>query len=83
MKPGREKNRVGRPRGSKNLKPAADVEDREVMTLQDVAEYLDCHYTTALKLVQEGVIPSLKLGRQWRAMKSEIDAWIGKGGGRK
>jgi excisionase family DNA binding protein len=75
----------GRPRGSKNLKSAADVEDREVMTLQDVADYLHCHYTSAHRLARRGDIPSFRLGGlggSWRFLKSEIDQWIAKGGGR-
>jgi excisionase family DNA binding protein len=54
-----------------------------VMTLRDLAEYLHCHYATALRLVRQGAIPSFKLGGAWRFLKSDVDKWIAKGGGRK
>jgi len=55
------------------------------MTVHDVAEYLDCHYLTALKLVRQGEIPGFRLGArgEWRALKSEIDQWIAAGGVRR
>ncbi len=73
----------GRPRGSKNLKPAEAVEDREVMMLQEVADYLNCHYMTALRLAQRREIPGFQLGGGWRFLKSDVDQWIAKGGGGK
>src|SRR5260370_19704049 len=73
----------GRPRLPKP-KPelAAAVDDSQVMTLRDAADYLDCSYGTARRFAEQGVIPSLKLGGSWRLLKSEIDKWIAKGGGR-
>jgi excisionase family DNA binding protein len=52
------------------------------MTLRDIAEYLHRHYSTALKLVKQGKIPSFALGGGWRFLKSEVDKWIAAGGGR-
>jgi excisionase family DNA binding protein len=57
--------------------------ESEVMTLRDVAEYLGCHYVTALKLVRRREIPGFRLGGvggEWRALRSELDDWIAKGG---
>jgi excisionase family DNA binding protein len=71
---------VGRPRGRK--KTPEGVGDREVMTLQEVADYLNCHYGTAYGLARQGIMPSFKMGGNWRVLKSEIDEWIKKGGGR-
>ena len=69
---------MGRQPKPSALSPGAES---EVMTLQEVAEYLHCHYTTAFRLVRQGVVPSFKLGSSWRCLKSEIDQWIAKGGG--
>jgi excisionase family DNA binding protein len=55
----------------------------EVLTLQDVADYLHCHYTSAHRLARRGDIPSFRLGGSWRFLKSEVDEWIAKGGGRR
>ena len=43
---------------------------------------LHCHYATANRLARQGKIPSFKLGGGWRFLKSEVDKWIAKGGGR-
>jgi excisionase family DNA binding protein len=73
----------GRPRLTKP-KPelAAAVDDSQVMTLRDIADYLHCSYSTAHRLARQEVIPSFKLGGGWRILKSEIDKWIAKGGRR-
>src|SRR4029450_1543940 len=69
---------VGRPRGT----PPADVDEFEVMTLREVAEYLDCHKTTVYKLPHQGKIPCLKLGGEWRFLKADVDKWVAKGSAR-
>ncbi len=84
MKPGRKKKRVGRPRLSKLRAEAPNVEDREVMTLEKLADYLQCSYKTARRLIQRRELPGFRLGGlggHWRFLKSEVDDWIAKGGG--
>jgi excisionase family DNA binding protein len=73
---------TGRPRLPKP-KPelVAPLDDSQVMTLRDVADYLQCHYSTASRLAGQG-IPCFRLGGGWRCLKSELDKWIAKGGGR-
>ena len=77
---------IGRPRGIKNKKPppVVDLDDSEVMTLRQVADYLNCHYTTAHRLANQREIPGRQLGPggDWRFLKSELDQWIAQGGGR-
>jgi excisionase family DNA binding protein len=46
------------------------------MTLQDVADYLNCHYGTVYRLIRSGDIPAFRLGGNWRFMRSEIEKWI-------
>ncbi len=60
--------------------PPMDVDESAVMTLHEVADYLNCYYGTAYKLGRQGILPSFKLGSGWRFLKSEIDQWIAKGG---
>ncbi len=79
MRPQKRKKGKGRPPTPSGLSPGAES---EVMTLQEVADYLHCHYTTLFRLVRQGVIPSFKLGGNWRVLRSEIDQWIAKGGGK-
>ncbi len=73
---------VGRVLGKKPT-PPLEVDESAVMTLQEVADYLNCHYGTARALALRGDIPSFKLGGHRRFLKSEVDEWIAKGGGRR
>lgn len=84
MSPVRVRKGGGRPRGKKPT-PPVDVDESAVMTLQGVADYLHCHYSTAWRLVSHGDIPSFRLGGlgSWRFLKSDVDKWIAKGGGQR
>src|SRR5262249_9396881 len=69
----------GRPHGRKP--PArVDVDESAVMTLRQVAEYLDCSYRTVFKLVSHGEIPGFRIGIDWRVRRVEVNQWIAKGG---
>jgi len=48
----------------------------EIMTIEEVAEYLKVKPQTAYKWAQEGQIPGAKLGKEWRFRKSILDEWI-------
>jgi excisionase family DNA binding protein len=47
-----------------------------LMTVEEVAEYLQLHPLTVRRLARENKIPFFKLGRQWRAQKELLDQWI-------
>ena len=49
----------------------------DVMTLNEVAEYLRIPRSTVYKLVQEGRIPGQKVGRQWRFHRAVVEKWLG------
>lgn len=51
------------------------MEDR-LMTIKQVATYLNVNERTVLKLVQDGSIPGVKVGNQWRFRKAMIDTWL-------
>jgi excisionase family DNA binding protein len=51
-------------------------EKSEVMTLRDVATYLECHYTTVFRLLKAGDLAGFRLGSDWRFLRSDIDKWI-------
>jgi excisionase family DNA binding protein len=74
-----KKQTVVRRPGASGLSPDAEL---RVMTLRDVADYLHCHYSTVYRLCQQQGIPGFRLGGDWRFLKSQIDEWIAKGGGR-
>ncbi len=48
----------------------------EIMTVQDVANYLKLQPQTIYKWAQEGTIPAAKFGKEWRFRRSLIDKWI-------
>jgi excisionase family DNA binding protein len=58
-----------------------DDRDRDVITLREAAEYLNCHYGTIYRLVRVGDFPAFRLGGSWRVQRSEIEKWIAGGGG--
>lgn len=50
--------------------------DEKLMTIQDVAEYLQIKERTIYSWVQNGKIPGFKLGNTWRFKREDIDLWI-------
>jgi len=79
-KTARKRGHGGRRATPSSLTPGAES---EVMTLRDLAEYLHCSYNTAWRLAKHGDMPSFMLGGRQRFLKSEVDRWIAKGGGRR
>jgi len=48
-----------------------------VLTIDELAEYLKVSKSTLYKLAQEGKVPSQKVGRHWRFHRETIDRWLG------
>lgn len=48
----------------------------EIMTVKQVAEYLQMDEHTIYKLSRSGKIPAFKIAGQWRYKKEVIDKWI-------
>lgn len=48
----------------------------ELMTLEEVADYLRVTEKTIHRLLKRGGIPATKVGRQWRFDKASIDEWL-------
>ncbi len=48
----------------------------ELMTLQEVADYLRVTEKTVYRLLKRGRIPAVKVGRQWRFEQDSIDEWL-------
>ena len=55
-----------------------DLNETEIMTVNEVAEYLKISEVTTYKLVQEGKIPAFKIGRHWRVMRIDLGEFIEK-----
>ncbi len=50
--------------------------ENEIMTVKQVAEYLQMDEHTIYKLARSCQIPSVKIAGQWRFKKEVIDKWI-------
>ncbi len=48
----------------------------ELMTLEEVADYLRVTKKTIHRLLGRRVIPAMKVGRQWRFDKASIEVWL-------
>jgi len=48
----------------------------ELLTLEEVASYLRVTTKTIYRLLESGVIPATKVGRQWRFSKDSINIWL-------
>jgi excisionase family DNA binding protein len=46
------------------------------MTLHDVANYLNCHYTTFWRIVQRGELPAFRLGGDFRVRRIDLEKWL-------
>lgn len=51
-------------------------ENEQLMSLSQVAEYLQVAERTVYLWAQAGDIPSFKLGNLWRFRRTEIEEWI-------
>jgi excisionase family DNA binding protein len=60
--------------------------DETFLTTEEVLAYLQVNLRTVYRLIKAGKIPAVRVGRQWRFRKRDIDAWLDsqrpRGGGR-
>ena len=50
--------------------------DESFLTTEEVLEYLQVNLRTVYRLIKAGKIPAIRVGRQWRFRKRDIDAWL-------
>lgn len=48
----------------------------EIMTMDELAEYLKISKSTLYKLAQANKLPGQKIGKRWRFHKDAVDAWV-------
>ena len=56
--------------------PAMEMMDEGFLTTEEVLEYLQVNLRTVYRLIKAGKIPAVRVGRQWRFRKRDIDAWL-------
>lgn len=50
--------------------------DKEILTFDELVEYLRVSKSTLYKLVQNKKIPGKKVGKRWRFHRATIDRWL-------
>lgn len=50
--------------------------DETFLTTDELLEYLQINLRTVYRLIKAGKIPAVRVGRQWRFRKTDIDAWL-------
>lgn len=48
----------------------------EILTIQELAEYLKLNEKTAYRLASEGKLPGFKVGGSWRFKRVDLEKWI-------
>jgi excisionase family DNA binding protein len=48
----------------------------DIMTIEEVAQYLKMQPTTIYTWAQAGKIPAAKIGKEWRFRRDLIDIWF-------
>jgi excisionase family DNA binding protein len=52
------------------------MSDDSFLTTEEVLGYLKINLRTVYRLIEAGKIPAIRVGRQWRFRKKDIDAWL-------
>jgi len=63
------------------MNESAEMSDSELMTIDELAEYLRVKKRTVYDWVKKGKIPAIKTVGQWRFRKEKINAWLDSGQG--
>ena len=50
--------------------------DIQVMTIKEVAEYLQVSTSTIYRLANTGKLPGRKVGGSWRFARTSIESWL-------
>ena len=52
------------------------MNDDHYLTTDELLDYLHINLRTIYRLIKAGKIPAVRVGRQWRFRKRDIDAWL-------
>jgi len=50
--------------------------DDMFLTTADIIDYLHINLRTVYRLLKAGKLPAVRVGRQWRFRKADVDAWL-------
>ena len=52
------------------------MENEQLMSVEQVAKYLQLNRSTIYDWAQKGKLPAINLGQVWRFRRAELDAWL-------
>ena len=52
------------------------MSEDQFLTTEEVLDYLQVNLRTIYRLIKAGKLPAVRVGRQWRFRKKDIDAWL-------
>ena len=50
--------------------------DREILTVEQAAEFLQVHKITVYRYIREGTLPAAKLGKMYRLFRKDLEAFL-------
>jgi excisionase family DNA binding protein len=53
-----------------------DTERQGFLTTDEVLGYLNTTPRTIYRLIRNGELPAIRIGRQWRFRRADLDRWI-------
>ena len=54
----------------------AERANNSFLTTDEVLEYLKVNSRTVYRLIRSGRLPAVRIGRQWRFRRADLDAWL-------
>lgn len=52
------------------------MNEKKWLTMRDVAEILEVSYVTVTRMVKDGRLPAVKVGRQYRISPEQLETYI-------
>jgi len=54
----------------------ASVLEREILTVEQAADYLQVHKITVYRYIREGLLPAVKLGKMYRLFSRDVETFL-------
>jgi len=52
------------------------IQNEQLLTIEQVADYLQLQKSTIYTYAQRGSIPAFKVGRNWRFKREDVEVWL-------
>lgn len=58
------------------MNPHTSELEREILTVEQAADYLQVHKITVYRYIREGLLPAVKLGKMYRLFSRDVEAFL-------